>query len=49
MPSQWRTARAYLSSLPVMDTCRTVQRSVDSFLGCVNPEHVLQEATLDLG
>ncbi len=48
MLSQWRTARAYLPSLLVMDTYRTVQRSVDSFLGCVNPEHVLQEAALDL-
>jgi hypothetical protein len=49
MLSQWRTARPYLPSPPVMNTYRTVQRSVDSFLGCVNPEHVLQEAALDLG
>ena len=48
MLSQWRTARAYLPSLLVIDTYRTVQRSVDSFRGRVNPEHILQEAPLDL-
>jgi len=47
MLSQWRTARPYLPSLLIIDTYRTVQRSVDAFLGRVNPEHVLEEAALD--